>query len=172
MADLKKAMDIVTAQESELVFDSFDQNDAWTLGSIMAEEIKRMGVSAAVSIRDMEGTIIFQYLPVGTGAENTPWIERKFNTVKSKERSSIAVGFSLSSEDKKLTDGGLVPGENVACGGCFPIRLKSGEIVMTAIASGLTHVQDHEFVVGCLSKYLGKEVPRLDWDADLPAVLE
>ena len=57
---------------------------------------------------------------------------------------------------------GLSSREYVFCGGGFPIRLKSGELVAVALASGLPDVQDHGFLIDCLAKYLDVEAPVIE----------
>jgi uncharacterized protein (UPF0303 family) len=42
-----------------------------------------------------------------------------------------------------------------ACGGGFPIRLKGVGLVGSISYSALPHLEDHDFVVKVLSKFLG-----------------
>ena len=60
-----------------------------------------------------------------------------------------------------LYTSGLDPRKYVFCGGGFPIRLKTGELVAVALVSGLPDVGDHGLIVDCLSKYLGVEAPSI-----------
>ena len=40
------------------------------------------------------------------------------------------------------------------CGGGFPIKLKSGEMVGVILASNLPHEKDHQFIVDGLTDYI------------------
>ena len=47
-------------------------------------------------------------------------------------------------------------------GGGFPVRVEDAGLVAVITVSGLNHVQDHDFIVKTLSKYLHiNEVPRI-----------
>jgi uncharacterized protein (UPF0303 family) len=60
---------------------------------------------------------------------------------------------------------GLSENDYIFCGGGFPVRIKGSGIVAVITVSNMPHVKDHDFIVGCLSKYLRvTEVPELDMD--------
>lgn len=170
MSDLKRAQEIVMEQEEKLVFESFDEDDAWKLGSFIVDEMKAQGVSLAVSIRKLNGRIVFQYSPKGTAMANAVWMGKKFNMVRHLEQSSLLTAISLGMNGSSLADEKINAEECVACGGGFPIRVKGCGTVMALIVSALPHISDHEFIVGCLSKYLGVEVPRLDESMDISPI--
>ena len=44
--------------------------------------------------------------------------------------------------------------EYAICGGGFPIKLKSGEMVGVILASNLPHEKDHQFIVDGLTDYI------------------
>ena len=62
---------------------------AWELGSFMVSYAQKHNITIAVSIRMNNGCILFQHCPDGTNLLNQKWMERKFNTVKLMERSSL-----------------------------------------------------------------------------------
>ena len=77
------------------------------------------------------------------------------------ERSSLASRAISELTGEGVEACGLDPRKYVFCGGGFPIRLKTGELVAVALVSGLPDVGDHGLIVDCLSKYLGVEAPSI-----------
>ena len=53
---------------------------------------------------------------------------------------------------------GLKDEDYVFCGGGFPIRLKSGEMVGGLLVSNLPHEQNHQFIIDSLQEWLQVEV--------------
>ena len=86
---------------------------------------------------------------------------RKYNSVCLMERSSLASRAISELTGEGVEACGLDPRKYVFCGGGFPIRLKTGELVAVALVSGLPDVGDHGLIVDCLSKYLGVEAPSI-----------
>lgn len=164
MADLVKAQKIVEEQEAKLQFDHFSADDAWKLGSFMVDEMREKGVPISIALWQLNGKVVFQYVPEGTSTLNVEWMERKFNTVALNETSSMLFDITLHNIGVDLSEHNLSRDEFAGCGGGFPIRVKGTGIVMVLTVSALPHVEDHGFIVDCLSKYLGVEVPKLDMD--------
>ena len=79
--DYQEAIRILSEQEKILQFDSFTSEDAWKLGNIMVEEIRNQGIDLTVSIRKMNGHIIFAYASEGANLNHQNWTDRKFNMV-------------------------------------------------------------------------------------------
>ena len=80
--DYQEAIRILSEQEKILQFDSFTSEDAWKLGNIMVEEIRNQGIDLTVSIRKMNGHIIFAYASEGANLNHQNWTDRKFNMVR------------------------------------------------------------------------------------------
>ncbi|MDD3360400.1 MAG: heme-binding protein [Hespellia sp.] len=154
-------VDILEKQEELLQFDTFQHEDALKLGNLMVEYAKKNDITIAFSIRMNSGCIVFQYCPDGTNLLNQKWMERKFNTVKLMERSSLMSALAWEEDGCDAHIHGLNPDEYALCGGGFPIRVKGNSVPVGAvIASNLFHIADHEFVISCLKEYLGhSEVP-------------
>ena len=87
--DYQEAIRILSEQEKILQFDSFTSEDAWKLGNIMVEEIRNQGIDLTVSIRKMNGHIIFAYASEGANLNHQNWTDRKFNMVSYMECSSL-----------------------------------------------------------------------------------
>lgn len=168
MTDHQKALEIVCEQEKLLQFESFNNEDAWKLGNIMVEEMKKQEIDLAISIRKINGNIVFQYASDGTSLNNQIWMDRKFNTVKCMEQSSIRAAIEADRDGNTVATHGLSEKEYKFVGGGFPIRIKNSGLVMVAIVSNLPHEKDHGFVVDCLAKYLNVTVPVLDMEIAIP----
>lgn len=110
----------------------------------------------------MNGTILYQHLTEKTNHINQNWMQRKFNTVSYFERASLGVWAFEGLSGEKVEVHGLSTTEFVFCGGGFPIRLKSGEMVGVLTVSNLPHFEDHAFIVNALAEFLNvKDVPEI-----------
>ena len=155
-------------QEEILQFSHFTNEDAWELGNIIVEEAKKRNLCVAVSIRLNNGYTVFQYAADGTNLHNEYWMTRKFNTVRTVEKSSLRAAIELQSSGKTLADWFLDEKDYAACGGGFPIRIEEVGVIGTVIVSGLPHFADHDLVVKSISRYLHiDEVPRIRGDIAL-----
>jgi len=163
--DYSVAVKIIKKQEALLQFESFSNQVAWEIGQLMVGEILKTGIELAVSIRKLNGNIIFQYASENTNLNNQNWMNRKFNTVKLMERSSLAVTCLSKITLEDVQTHGLSDQDYVFCGGGFPVRIKGGGIVCIITVSNLPHVRDHEFIVKCVSEYLKvTDVPVVDME--------
>lgn len=153
LADVKK-------QEEMLLFDKFTNEDAWELGKVFVEKIKRENIEMAVAIRKVNGNTIFAYFSDGTNKLNENWMNRKFNTVIMNEMSSFKRWAISQYRNGTVEDMGLDSKDYALCGGGFPIKLKNGEMVAVVLASNLPHEKDHKFLVEGLAEYLSvSDVP-------------
>ncbi|WP_099467331.1 heme-degrading domain-containing protein [Konateibacter massiliensis] len=154
-------LEILEKQEEMLRFKRFDHEEAFKLGNFMVEFAKKKKKTIAVSIRMNSGCIVFQYCPDGTNLLNQKWMERKFNTVKLMERSSLLSALLWEADGTATETHGLKNEEYALCGGGFPIRIEGVSVTVGAvIASNLYHIEDHEYIVDCLREYLScKDVP-------------
>lgn len=154
--DLIRLKEEVAHQEKTLRLDTFNASVAWDLGCFMVDRVRQQGIDLAISIRKLNGNIVFQHVTDGTSMDNQLWMDRKFRTVALLEKSSYAAWIQSEIGGKGVTDHGLSDSECVFCGGGFPIRLKTGELVGAVIVSNLPHEQDHQFVVDSLTEWLKK----------------
>ena len=157
-------LDILETQENQLRFHQFDGEEAYQLGTFMAEYAKEHGITIAFSIRLANGYVIFQYGPDGTSFNNQRWMDRKFRTVCNWQKSSLYVTYMLERKGQSLEHHGLDSDTYALCGGGFPIRVNNFEgIVGVILASHLHPVADHGFIVDCLKAYLQKpDVPGIE----------
>lgn len=164
MNELNYAGIIETAlkQEKLLRFNRFTSGDAMKLGCFIAARAEEAGMAMAVSIRKLNGSIVFQFLSEGTTKSNENWMRRKFNTVQLTEGCSLRAWAASILKNQDLAAQGLTTADYALCGGGFPIRLKTGELVAVVTVSNLPHLEDHAFLVSALSEWLGvSDVPTI-----------
>lgn len=147
-------LDELVAQESRLVFDSFDEETAWALGVALREAAVAAFLPVAISIR-RNGQRLFHAALPGASADNDGWLERKSAVVDRYGRSSLRVG------EQFRVDGGsfeansrLDSSDYAAHGGAFPILVRGTGCVGTVAVSGLPQVEDHQFVVDTIGAFL------------------
>lgn len=159
---MDEAIKVLEMQEEILQFSHFTNDDAWELGNIIVAVAKKLEVSVAISIRLNNGYTVFQHGFDGTNLLNQNWMDRKFNTVRMAEKSSLHTYMLLAQNEEKFEDWGLDAKDYAACGGGFPIRIEEVGVIGAVIVSGLDHVSDHDLLIKCISKYLHvDEVPRI-----------
>lgn len=159
---IEEAIKVLDMQEEILQFSHFTNDDAWELGNIIVAVAKKLDVSIAVSIRLNSGYIVFQHGFDGTNLLNAKWLDRKYNTVKITERSSLYAFMLFQQNEETFEEWGLNSKELAAVGGGFPIRIEEVGVIGAVIITGLDHVSDHDLLIKCISKYLHiDEVPRI-----------
>jgi uncharacterized protein (UPF0303 family) len=140
----------IERQERELVFDRFDETDAWRLGSLLVSLAQ--GKPVAIDIRRGAQQLFHAALP-GAVADNDRWIERKVRVVERFGVSSYLHGRRLAAKGQELDAGmGLDPADYAAHGGAFPVRIRNVGIVAVVTVSGLPQAEDHALVVEALTR--------------------
>ncbi len=160
--DFTAVNELILKQEDILQFEHFNNRDAWDLGKLMAEEAFSGGTEIAICIRKLNGNIVFQYATEKTTINNQNWMMRKFNTVSLTERSSLGAAVMSHITGETVATHGLSDKEFVFCGGGFPVRIKHSGLTAVITVSNLPHVEDHNFIVRCLCKYFGEDIPEVD----------
>lgn len=147
---------LLEAEERELVFSRFDNDDAWVLGCAMVTAARERSLSVAIDIRRHGHQLFHAALP-GTSPDNDEWIERKVNVVNRFGCSSYLVGRRLAQSGDELDAGrGVEPLRFAAHGGAFPIRIAGVGVVGTVTVSGLPQSEDHAFVTEMISAFLAR----------------
>ena len=143
----RRLLDELAAQESRLVFDTFDHETAWALGVALRDAALAAALPVAISIR-RNGQRLFHAALPGSSADNDGWLARKCAVVDRYGRSSLRVG------EQFRVDGGsfdqhsrLDPAVYAAHGGAFPILLRGTGCVGTVAVSGLPELEDHRLLV-------------------------
>lgn len=151
------ARDLLTeleAQEARLVFHSFDEGDAWELGSALRDAALAARLPVAISIRRNGQRLFHTSLP-GASADNDGWLDRKCAVVDRYGQSSLRVGEQFRVSGKSFdTDSRLDPALFAAHGGAFPVLVVGTGCVGTIAVSGLPQREDHRLVVETLERFL------------------
>jgi uncharacterized protein (UPF0303 family) len=154
MADDFPALTELLAEEHELQFSSFTNDDAWALGCDLVELAQEQSAPVAIDIR-RNGHQLFKAAMPGATPDNDSWIERKIRVVQRFGHSSLAVGQEARERGTTFEDRfGLDPQQYAAHGGCVPIVVKSVGPVGTVTVSGLPQVEDHRMVVAAIRTFL------------------
>jgi uncharacterized protein (UPF0303 family) len=145
----------ICEQEAALVFERFDEEQAFRLGVLLRERAIQDGLPIVIDIRSWDRALFFAALPGSTDA-NADWVRRKVNTVRRMGRSSYRAALEQNAPDGLFPQRhGLDPKDFVLAGGSFPIRLAAAGIIGCVTISGLPQRQDHAIVVEALCAHLG-----------------
>lgn len=156
MIEKEKLLLELEEQEKELVFDSFSNEDAYALGTILYEEAKKNSLPVAIDITRC-GQVLYHVGLKGSAPDNDEWIKRKINTVMRFGHSSYYMAAECDALETDLESRYFVDRKNFAqCGGAFPIIIKETGTVGTVTVSGLADYDDHGMVVSALRTYLKK----------------
>lgn len=147
-------VDELTAQEERLVFDTFGNDEARELGSLLVELARERGAAVTVGIR--RGTQrLFHCALAGTSADNDAWIDRKSAVVERYGESSYLVGARFRAKGRTFEESSRLDADRFAAhGGAFPVRLRGTGVVGVVAVSGLPQADDHALVVEGLERYL------------------
>lgn len=156
----RELLDELVAQEARLVLDSFDEADAWALGSALRASASSAGLPVAISVR-RNGQRLFHTALPGASADNDAWLERKCAVVDRYGQSSLRVGEQFRVDGKDFdTDSRLDTAEFAAHGGAFPIILRGTGCIGTVAVSGLPQREDHRLVVETLERFIAGDLPK------------
>ena len=140
-------------QERRLVFDRFDQDDAWLLGSALAERAREEGHKLLIDIR-RANLVLFRAALPGTTADQESWAARKAAVVLRMETSSALFAVRMAGAGLDPVAVGWLDSGYAVTGGSFPVRVAGVGVVAAVTASGLTSDEDHDFVVHGLETFL------------------
>jgi len=134
--------------------DHFDLDDAWRLGTALAERCRSQDLPVTISIQLGEHRVFHAALP-GTSADNDAWVDRKSRVVRRFACSSLEVQERLAKGDpaRFYSEFGLSPSQYAPAGGAVPIRVR-GALVGVLAVSGLESSEDHDIAVSALSESL------------------
>lgn len=152
--DLSQELKRVEAEERELVLESFDHDDALTLGLALVEKARARNLPIAVDIERCGQRLFHAALP-GSAPDNAAWIERKKRLVNRTFKSSYATGLKLRIEQRTLAQALFLDEQEYAPhGGCVPVVVRGVGFVGTVTVSGLPQRDDHQLVVEALREHL------------------
>ena len=156
MADSFPSLAELAAEEEELQFTGFTNDDAWDLGAALVAAARRDGAPVAVDISRHGHQLFHASLP-GTSPDNDSWIQRKTRVVHRFGHSSLYVRqASIERGTTFEEEFGLDPALYAAHGGAFPVVVRSVGPVGAVVVSGLPQLEDHRMVVAAIRAHLGR----------------
>jgi uncharacterized protein (UPF0303 family) len=146
----------IIAQEQGLVFERFDEDVAFAIGTAVRQRAVAQGLGLVVDIRTWDRPIFYCAMP-GTTADNPEWVRRKVNTVRRLQKSSYRVALEHQGETRVFApQRALDSADHAIAGGCFPIRVKGvAGPIGTVTISGLHERDDHMVAVEAICTVLG-----------------
>lgn len=153
--DIQKMLQQIAQDEQDVVMTSFNAENAWELGCLMVQRAKEQGVKLTISI-DVNGQKLFYYAFDGTHLNNESAVARKSRVAHVFRCCSMRVFLELQASGGSIADRGRDPKDHLAMGGAVPIRLKDSGMIGTVCVSGLTHPDDHRFVIDAMKAYLDR----------------
>ena len=152
-ADLPSFAELL-AEEQELQFPSFTNDDAWSLGCALAEGARERGAPVAIDV-SRNGQQLFHAAMPGATADNDDWIRRKIRVVQRCGNSSLAVGQLWRERGTTFEEVlRLDPRRYSAQGGGFPVAVRSVGVIGAIGVSGLPQLEDHRLIVTAIRAYL------------------
>ncbi len=156
MADSPPSLADLAAEEEELQFAGFTNDDAWDLGAALVAAARQDGAPVAVDISRHGHQLFHASLP-GTSPDNDSWIQRKTRVVQRFGHSSLYVRQASIERGTTFEEQfGLDPMRYAAHGGAFPVVVRSVGPVGTVVVSGLPQLDDHRMVVAAIRAHLGR----------------
>jgi uncharacterized protein (UPF0303 family) len=157
MADPMPTLAQLAAEEEELQFGSFANDDAWDLGSALVAAARRDSAPVAVDI-SRHGQQLFHAALPGTSPDNDSWIQRKTRVVHRFGHSSLYVRQASIERGTTFEEefAALDPALHAAHGGAFPVVVRSVGPVGAVVVSGLPQLEDHRMVVAAIRAHLGR----------------
>jgi uncharacterized protein (UPF0303 family) len=156
VTDPDPTLDQLAAEEAELQFAAFAEDDAWALGSAMVATARATGAPVAVDITRHGHQLFHAALP-GSSPDNDRWIQRKARVVDRFGHSSLYMRTLCAQDGTTLEDKFLLDGRVFAAhGGAFPLLVRGVGPVGTVVVSGLPQLEDHRMVVAALREHLAR----------------
>jgi uncharacterized protein (UPF0303 family) len=155
MSDSFPSVAELAAEEEELQFSSFTNDDAWELGTALRELARRQGAPVAIDISRNHHQLFRAALP-GATPDNDAWIGRKQRVVHRFGHSTLHVRQTFVERGTTFEEqSGLDPQRYAAHGGGFPVLVRSVGPVGVLVVSGLPQLEDHRLIVAALRAHLG-----------------
>ena len=142
------------AEEAELQFSSFSNDDAWALGCALVEAAREQGAPVAIDV-SRNGQQLFHAALPGATADLDDWLQRKVRVVQRCGHSSLAVGqlWRERGTTFEAVLGADAQGYSTSGGG-FPVLVRSVGPVGAVAVSGLPQLEDHRLVVSTIRAFL------------------
>lgn len=156
MTETEKILAQIEQQEKDLIFEKFDYEDAYALGTLLYTRASEQHLPIAMDITRGGQQMFHAALP-GSSPDNDQWIIRKNRVVLRMHKSSFHISNLLRASGKTVEEQYLIRSEEYAAhGGAFPLTVKNCGVIGTITVSGLPQEEDHRFVTSVIAEYLGK----------------
>lgn len=150
-------IETILRQEQELVFDRFDEDVAFGIGSHIREAARAAGKGIAIGVY-LWDRALFTALTPGASSHNTIWAERKVGTVRLLHESSYRLVLERGDKPRLLEPQWAAdPSSYAIAGGAFPIHVRGMGFVGAVAVSGLPERDDHGYGVAAVCAALGKD---------------
>jgi uncharacterized protein (UPF0303 family) len=141
----------LAAQASACEFSRFSADDAIELGLLATSRARSTSSPVIIEVHHL-GRLVFRAALPGSLPDSDDWIARKARVVERFSASTMAMRVKYEERGTTFTEAtGLAERDYAAHGGGVPIMVAGVGMVGAIYASGLPQVEDHEFVVSCLS---------------------
>lgn len=150
----------VRKQEAMAIFQSFNEETAFDLGSTLYTIARAKRSPVAIDIRTSDRVLFHAAMP-GATPDNDQWVRRKSNVVLRFHQSSLLYGQTLAEKGRSIgPELGLDLLDYAGHGGSFPIRVKKAGVIGAITVSGLPQLDDHRMIVEALDQFLKLELPK------------
>jgi uncharacterized protein (UPF0303 family) len=155
-----KQLESIARIDSELVFEHFNVDDAWLLGSALRARLLPISTPVVVniSLANQNQTLFHTCTHSGVMPDNDIWIARKRKTVLRWGCSTWYMHCKFNGDEAAFGIKNVLgnsAGEYAIHGGGVPIRVKGVEgVVAVVVVSGLKQDQDHAVVVEVIKELL------------------
>jgi len=145
----------LAAEEQDLRFGSFTNDDAWDLGCALVAAARERGAPVVVDVT-RNGHQLFRVALPGATPDNESWIERKQRVVHRFGHSTLYMRQAFVERGTTFEEAlGLDPQLFAAHGGAVPVVVRGVGPVGVVVVSGLPQLEDHAMVVTALRAHLG-----------------
>jgi uncharacterized protein (UPF0303 family) len=146
----------LAAEEQDLQFRSFTNDDAWDLGCALVAAARERGAPVVVDVT-RNGHQLFRAALSGSSPDNDSWIARKERVVHRFGHSSLYVRqASIERGTTFEEEFALDPAQYAAHGGAVPVVVRNVGPVGVVAVSGLPQVEDHRLVVAAVRAHLAR----------------
>jgi uncharacterized protein (UPF0303 family) len=153
--DLKSA-DLL-ADEVRTTLNQLSNDDAIDLGLLALKRAREQHLTVAFEVH-RSGRVLFRAALPGSTPDNDRWLAGKARVVESFHHSTLYERVRHEESDMDFYAAtGLSPELFAAHGGGIPIAIKGTGVVGALIVSGLPQVDDHNFAIDILKRYIAGE---------------
>jgi uncharacterized protein (UPF0303 family) len=151
-----KSADIL-ADEKRTTLDQLSNDDALDLGLLALKLARERHLTITFEVH-RSGRVLFRAALPGSTPDNDRWLTAKASLVAGFHHSTLYERVRHEENDTDFHAAtGLSPEKFAAHGGGIPLAIKGTGVVGALIVSGLPQVEDHNFAIDVLSRYIAGE---------------